>query len=247
MQPSHDADPADDLDDPDRRALMHGAACMAGAWAATGALPAVAGTARDFAPALLVDERGDPFRAAALKPGEAWLFNYPFAASPVFLLRLDRPVKPAELQTEDKARYTTPAGVGPQSSIVAFSAICSHQLMYPTPAISFIGLRKGVGKEPAHVIHCCGDDSRYDPAAGARVLAGPAPQPLAAVPLAWDAAADTLRAQGVVGGDRFDAFFEKYAFRLEMERGGQARSRAAATTVVRPASRYSRQWQSCPA
>jgi Rieske Fe-S protein len=234
-------------EDPDRRALMQGAACVAGAWAAAGALPAVAGTPRDFAPALLVDERGDPFRAAALKPGEAWLFNYPFAASPVFLLRLDRPVKPAELQTEDQARYTSPAGVGPQSAIVAFSAICSHHLMYPTPTISFIGLRKGVGQEPSQVIHCCGDDSRYDPASGARVLAGPAPQPLAAVPLAWDAATDTLRAQGVVGGDRFDEFFAKYAFRLEMERGPQARARAAATTVVLPARRYSRQWQSCPA
>jgi len=239
--------PLTEPDDPDRRALMHGAACMAGAWAAAGALPAVAGTPRHFAPALLVDERGDPFHAAALKPGEAWLFNYPFAASPVFLLRLDQPVKPAALQTEAKIRYDSPAGVGPQASIVAFSAICAHQLMYPTPAISFIGLRKGVGKEPPQVIHCCGDDSRYDPAAGARVLAGPAPQPLAAVPLAWDAKTDTLQAQGVVGGDRFDAFFEKYAFRLEMELGSRARGLAAATTVVRPASRYSRQWQSCPA
>lgn len=233
--------------DPDRRDLMRGAACMAGAWAASGTLPAVAGTPRLFAPALLVDERGDPFHATALKPGEAWLFNYPFAASPVFLLRLDRAVAPSELLTEDKARYASPAGVGPLGSIVAFSAICAHQLMYPTPTISFIGLRKGVGKEPAQVIHCCGDDSRYDPAAGARVLAGPAPQPLAAVPLAWDAKNDTLRAQGVVGSDRFDAFFQKYAFRLEMELGPKARALAADSTVVRPASRYSRQWQSCPA
>ena len=30
------------------------------------------------------------------------------------------------------------------SAIVAFSAICAHKLMYPTPQISFIGLRSGV-------------------------------------------------------------------------------------------------------
>ena len=233
--------------DPDRRALMQGAACMAGAWAASGALPAVAGTARSFAPVRLVDERGDPFHAALLKPGEAWLFNYPFVASPVFLLRLGRAVEGTSLRAEDGTAYASPAGVGPARDIVAFSAICAHQLMYPTPAISFIGLRKGVGKEPAQVIHCCGDDSRYDPAAGARVLAGPAPQPLAAVTMAWDAAADGLRAEGIVGGDRFDAFFEKYAFRLEMELGSRARATAAATAVVRPAHRHSRQWQSCPA
>lgn len=236
-----------DPDDPDRRALMQGAACMAGAWAAAGALPAVAGTARSVAPALLVDERGDPFRTRTLKSGEAWLFNYPFLASPVFLLRLDQPIPGTALQTESKAAYVSPAGVGPGQAIVAFSAICAHQLMYPTPTVSFIGLRKGVGKEPAQVIHCCGDDSRYDPAAGARVLAGPAPQPLAAVSLAWDSRSDELRATGIVGGDRFDAFFEKYAFRLEMELGARARAGSAATCVVKPASRYSRQWQSCPA
>lgn len=229
-----------------RRALMRGAACVAGAWAAAGTLPAVAGTARSFAPALLVDERGEPFRASALKPGQAWLFNYPFVASPVFLFNLDRPIPGTSLQTEEKTAYVSPAGVGPRRSIVAFSAICAHQLMYPTPAISFIGLRKGVGREPPQVIHCCGDDSRYDPAAGARVLAGPAPQPLAAVPLAWDGNTDELRATGIVGGDRFDAFFEKYAMRLDMELGSRARAGATATCVVKPASRYSRQWQTCP-
>ena len=85
-----------------------------------------------------------------------------------------------------------PAGVGPNKSIVAFSAICAHQLMYPTAAISFIGLRSGGHGEPAHVIHCCGDNSRYDPLQGARVIDGPAPQPLAAVLLEWDASSDQL-------------------------------------------------------
>jgi hypothetical protein len=66
--------------------------------------------------------------------------------------------------------------------------------MYPTTAISFIGLRSGGRGEPAHVIHCCGDNSRYDPLQGARVIDGPAPQPLAAVLLEWDAGSDQLHA-----------------------------------------------------
>ena len=65
--------------------------------------------------------------------------------------------------------------------MVAFSAICAHKLVYPTTAISFIGLRSGQRGEPANVIHCCGDNSQYDPLHGARVIDGPAPQPLAAV------------------------------------------------------------------
>ena len=86
-----------------------------------------------------------------------------------------------------------------------------------------------------------------DPAQGGRVLAGPAPQPLAAVLLEWDARTDLLHAVGTQGGEMFDAFFEKYAFRLEMELGQRAKSPAAGTTVVKPASEYSRQWQSCRA
>jgi hypothetical protein len=43
----------------------------------------------------------------------------------------------------------------------------------------------------------------------------------------------------------FDAFFEKYAFRLQTELGSRAKAVAGATTVVQPAAAYSRQWQSC--
>jgi Rieske Fe-S protein len=233
---------------PDRRERLRQAACLAGAWAASGGLPAVAaGEPQRHARSLLVNAFGDPFTAALLKPGEPHLFNYPFVASPVFLLAMEREVAPAELVTESKLRYVAPAGVGPRKAIVAFSAICAHKLMYPTPALSFIGVRKGLAGEPAQVIHCCGDNSRYDPAQGARVLAGPAPQPLAAVLLEWDAKTDRLWAVGTQGGEMFAAFFEKYAFKLEMELGGRARDRSGAASVVQPAQRYSRQWQSCPA
>jgi arsenite oxidase small subunit len=231
---------------PDRRGLMREAACVAGAWAASGSLPVLAvGAPQRYARSLLVDALGAPIRASALKAGEAQLFNYPFVASPVFLLTFDREVGPVELQTEAKQAYASPAGVGPKRGIVAFSAICAHKLVYPTPQISFIGLRKGVGAEPAQVIHCCADQSRYDPAAGARVIGGPAPQPLAAILLEWDARRDQLHAVGVQGGEMFGAFFDKYAFKLETELGARAKALAGATTAVQPAAAYSRQWQSC--
>jgi arsenite oxidase small subunit len=233
-----------------RRDLLHEAACVAGAWAASGALPVLAAAdtqTRPYARTLLVEKLGDPFRAARLEVGVPQLFNYPFAASPVFLLALDRAIEGTDLATQDKQRYASPAGVGPRKSIVAFSAICAHKLMYPTPQISFIGVRKGFEGEPAQVIHCCGDNSRYDPQHGARVLAGPAPQPLAAVLLEWEAKTDRLYAVGTQGGEMFDAFFEKYAFRLQTELGSRAKAVAGATTVVQPAAAYSRQWQSCRA
>ena len=232
-------------DDVERRALMRQAACVAGAWAAAGVLPAVAGEPQQHARSLLVNHLGDPFLAKQLKPGEPHLFNYPFVASPAFLLALDSAVAGAELTTEAKQAYSAPAGVGRNKSIVAFSAICAHKLMYPTPQLSFIGVRKGFENEPAHVIHCCGDNSRYDPAQGARVMAGPAPQPLAAVLLEWDAKTDQLHAVGTQGGEMFKAFFDKYAFKLDTEYGARAKSASGATTIVQPAVTYSKQWQSC--
>ena len=231
-----------------RRDLMRQAACVAGAWAASGALPVVvAGEVQRHPRSLLVDVHGSPWTARRLKTGEAFLFNYPYTASPVFLMAFEQEVKPYELVTEDKLRYAAPAGVGANKSIVAFSAICAHKLMYPTTAISFIGLRSGGRGEPQHVIHCCGDNSSYDPSQGARVIDGPAPQPLAAVLLEWDAASDQLHAVGTRGGERFDAFFEKYAMKLEVETGSGRRKPSGATVVVQPAVSYSKQWRSCRA
>jgi Rieske Fe-S protein len=229
-----------------RRELMRQAACVAGAWAASGALPVLAaGDVQRHPRSLLVDSHGKPWQARLLKKGEAFLFNYPYTTTPVFLIAAGQEVAPAEMVTEGKHRYAAPAGVGPNRSIVAFSAICSHKLVYPTTAISFIGLRGGGRGEPENVIHCCGDNSRYDPLHGARVIDGPAPQPLAAVLLEWDVASDQLHAVGTRGGEMFDAFFEKYAAKLELDTGSGLRKPSAATVVVQPAASYSRQWRSC--
>jgi Rieske Fe-S protein len=248
VQHTTDPMPPDDAPcDPARRHLMRRAACVAGAWAASGTLPAVAGEPQRYPRALLVTPSGEPLTAGKLRPGEPYLFNYPYVASPVFLLALPQQVPDVDLVTERREHYLAPAGVGPNRSIVAYSAICAHKLMYPTPTLSFIGVRKGFAGEPAQVIHCCGDNSRYDPAHGARVMSGPAPQPLAAVLLEWDAQGDRLHAVGTRGGEMFQAFFEKYAFRLETELGSRAKAVCGATAVVQPAAAYSRQWQSCRA
>jgi Rieske Fe-S protein len=239
--------------------MMQQAACMAGAWAATGPLPALPALAADPTPvpagaatgpwprSLLVDTTGRPLPLRALRPGEPWLINWPYQASPVFVLALGTEVQATDHASRQQPRYAAPAGVGPQRRVVAYSAICPHKLMYPRPAISFIGVRAGGAGEPAHVIHCCGDGSRYDPAQGARVLAGPAPQPLAAVVLEWNERDDSLHAVGLRGGAVFAAFFDKYAFQLDLALGPRARALAGPQVLAQPAAAYSRQWQSCKA
>jgi len=220
--------------------------CAASALAA----PAVAADAqpRFYSRAKLVDHKGAPLQAKAIPANTNLIFHYPFAATPCFLLNLGRPVQgAAQLKTVDDQPYEWRGGVGAARSIVAYSAICAHKLTYPTRDISFISFRadKTVGNRFARVIHCCSEHSQYDPADGARVLAGPAPQPLAAILLEHDPASDELTAVGTLGGEMFDAFFAKYAFRLQLENGGAARRAVNGVAAVTPLERYCRQLVKC--
>jgi Rieske Fe-S protein len=227
----------------DRRSFLE--TCTAGAAglsAAAASFPAFAADARprEYARALLVDERGDPLKASALKAQVNYVFHYPYEATPVFLLDLGKPVKPHALSTEDRHAYGWPGGVGRNRSIVAFSAICAHQLVYPTPDVSFISFRKTRAQRGVQdgLIHCCAEHSQYDPARGAEVLSGPARQPLCAVLLEHDPAADTLTAHATLGGELFDAFFRKYQLKLSLDVGPKAKNAVAGKTVVSELAKF---------
>ena len=196
----------------------------------------------------LLDVHGDPIQVRALATRTNYVFNYPFVATPCFLLDLGRPVTAtAPLLRADGTSYSWSGGVGARRSVVAFSAICAHKLAYPTREVSFIRFQPARSPtSDGNVIHCCADHSVYDPAAGARVLSGPAPQPLAAIVLDYDPERDALFALGTVGTEQFDAFFRKYDFRLALDYGaGRAKLPVGATTVVRPLTEYCRQTIDC--
>jgi len=222
--------------------------CAAGA-AAAGA-PALAADARPrlYSRALLVDENGAPLRAERVPVERNLIFHYPYAATPCFLLNLGRPAKAsALLKTGDSRPYEWKGGVGAGRSIVAYSAICAHKLTYPTRDISFISYRveKSARNRFGNVIHCCSEHSQYDPAEGGRVLAGPAPQPLAAILLEHDATTDQIHAVGTLGGEMFNEFFEKYAFRLQLEHGSTVHQAVGATTRVQELESYCKQQVKC--
>ena len=135
-------------------------------------------TPRRHARVRLVDVHGRPLVAADLAVETNYIFHYPFAATPCLLLKLPQSVRTtASLARQDGSVYAWRGGVGRDSNIVAFSAICAHKLAYPTREVSFIRYqRERSPTSGAQVIHCCADHSVYDPAAGARVVSGPAPQ-----------------------------------------------------------------------
>lgn len=197
-----------------------------------------------FARVKLVESNGKPIHPGMLNTREAYVFNYPYQGTPCFLINLGRPSEQdVALSSEAKEAYTWKGGVGPNRELVAFSAICAHQLSYPSAEASVIAYhseKSEIGGRPG-VIVCCAHGSVYDPAAGAKVLHGQARQPLAAIGLEYDASADEIYATGVYGPALFDEFFKAYKRELIETLGrGVAREDVTATAVVKPLSQYSR-------
>jgi arsenite oxidase small subunit len=229
------------------------AACITATAAATISLPSFAADAKPkaYARVLLTDERGDPFKAARLAVQTNYVFHYPFEATPVFLLNLGKPAPAHSLTTKTQDSYAWPGGVGPGKAVVAFSAICAHHLVYPTKDVSFISFRKGAARNAQtpsagnDLIHCCADHSQYDPAQGAKVLRGPATQPLCAVLLEHHPKDDTLTAYATLGGELFDDFFKKYEAKLSIDIGSKAKNTVQATSTVRELEKFCRNSVKC--
>ena len=209
---------------------------------------------REYQRVTLVDPDDRPLRAGDLRTGETYVFAYPFRSTPCFLLDLGQPLPGGQsLQTADGRTYQWRGGVCPQQSVVAYSAICSHKLTYPDPRVSFIDYREQSARYIANddrtaerkgVIYCCSENSVYDPAAGARVLGGPAPQPLAAILLEQDGRG-RLQASGVYGGAGFNRFFERFGYRLDLGGARQARAKARGTARAVPIGRYTQRLVHC--
>jgi Rieske Fe-S protein len=220
--------------DEDRRRLL----LAGGLGALAAACPRLVATAlaEDAAPrAKLVDAAGAPLKAASLVPDENYVFLYPHVSTPCLLLRLGHP------QAPDAAPAGWPGGVGPDGAVVAYLAVCAHAFSYDSRRTSFVTYAaEGEGADRRQIIGCCAHGSRYDAASGARVVAGPATSPLAAIRLDYAADSDELTATGLVGPPLVDAFFKAYRADLNAEYGrGAYRAPVASTTTVMRLAEYS--------
>jgi Rieske Fe-S protein len=198
---------------------------------------------KNFNRVKLVDADGNPLKASKLNSDQAYIFHYPYKSTPCFLISLGAKAPGMKLQADD-GEYEWKGGVGPGGSLVSYSAICAHQLSYPTKEhspISYTGgnVSKLAGK--GGMIVCCEHDRVYDPAQGGKmvVTTKEATQPLAAIVVEHDAATDEIYAVGVAGGLLYDEFFRSYKRALMAEYGpGGAKEEVKDTASAVLMSKY---------
>jgi nitrite reductase/ring-hydroxylating ferredoxin subunit len=140
--------------------------------------------------------------------------------------------------------------VGPEGRVVALTAICAHQLAYPSKehtAISYYPPAKNTDAQRSGLIVCCEHARIFDPAHGGKMIAhNKVTQPLASIRLEYDAGQDELYATGAYGAQRFDDFFKAYKQELIDEYGpGVAKQEAVDNAAVVLLSKYSAVRDSC--
>jgi len=172
---------------------------------------------------LLTDKNGKPLKASSLKKTTPYVFHYPFAGTPCFLIDLGKKLEAAKIAgtKSQESTFDWPGGVGKNQSIVAFSAVCSHLFSYPSKKRSFINFQNGKSNiaGTSMMITCCAHQSVFDPAQGAKVVAGPATRPLTTIVLEYDIATDRIYAMGVIGKEYYRDFFRAYKRELNEEYG----------------------------
>jgi ubiquinol-cytochrome c reductase iron-sulfur subunit len=138
----------------------------------------------------LVDENGRPLRAADLAVGSMT----PAYAEGVDRERLDASLIVVRLEADDLRLPEQRADWAPQG-ILAYSKICTHAGC----AVSMFRYPLFSPKTPRPALVCPCHYSTFDPAAGGKVLFGPAGRPLPQLPVTVDGEGE-LRAAGSFSG-----------------------------------------------
>lgn len=199
---------------------------------------------KSYEKVLLVDEDGNPHTQQSLKKEQAYIFNYPFVATPVMLIDLEeKPQGNLELKSATGETYIWKGGTGVGGTLVAYSAICSHQLTHPNPRDSFItysGKNKTLSCSRKGVIVCASHLSAFNPKEGAKQIAGPADQALASVVLEVDDKGQ-IWAVGILGPDKFHDFFQAFKDEFKEYYGNKrkAKKQVKEQAVMKELANYS--------
>jgi Rieske Fe-S protein len=168
----------------------------------------------------LKDADGNPLKSKRLVKEENYVFNYPFVGTPAIMVNLTSPAqKDLKLKAQDGTEYIFRGGAGTHGTIVAYSAICPHQLTHPQPDMSMFQYVPESGRTLSYdkggVFVCTSHLSAFEPKQGGKVVGGPAADGLAQIILEIDAD-DNIWAVAVLGPAKWDDYFD--AFRDEFKK-----------------------------
>lgn len=167
----------------------------------------------------LKDADGNAVKSTTLVSEENYVFMYPYAATPAIMVNLTTPSqKDVKLRAEDGTEYVFKGGTGAKGTLVAYSAICPHQLTHPQVSMSmfqYVGEEeKTLAYNKGGVFVCTSHLSAFEPKQGGKVVGGPANEGLAQIILEIDAD-DNIWAVAVLGPVKFQVFFD--AFKQELK------------------------------
>ncbi|CAA6823028.1 MAG: Ubiquinol-cytochrome C reductase iron-sulfur subunit (EC [uncultured Sulfurovum sp.] len=185
---------------------------------------------------MLKDADGKPLKAANLVKEENYVFNFPHVATPCILVQLDGATeKSTTLKADDGTEYTFKGGLGKDNSIVAYSAICPHQLTHPQPDTSFfqyvptgtktLAYDKAVGG----VFVCSSHLSAFTPKDGGRRVTGPATEGLTQIVLEIDEN-DVIWAVGALGPNKFHEYLKAFKGEFKKYYGNKRKAKKLVKT-----------------
>ncbi len=163
-------------------------------------------------------------KTSQLPVGKAFLFYYPFVSTPAILINLGSQTRQipnmefAEHKIIDrklimqKTAYQWSGGTGKAQNIVAFSAICPHDLIAASKEVNQFSYRhkkSGYYAPQDKVITCCAHGTAYDVQNGGVPVLGPAKKPLTAIKLNFERQTDSLLPNGIEGHNIFPSFWKK--------------------------------------
>lgn len=162
----------------------------------------------------LKDADGNALKASTLVVEENYVFNYPYVGTPAIMVNLTSAVqKGIKLKAEDGTEYVYTGGVGDKGTIVAYSAICPHQLTHPQPEMSMFQYisekEKTLAYDKGGVFVCTSHLSAFEPKQGGKVVGGPANEGLASIILEIDKE-DNIWAVAVLGPEKFQEYFDAF-------------------------------------
>ena len=202
-----------------------------------------------YARTRLVDIHGAPLRARALVAETNYVFHYPFAATPCFLLKL-RAAGGAAADAAARGRHDATRGraaSGRDRTIVAFSAICAHKLAYPTREVSFIRYQRDrSATSGARSSTAAPTTASTIPPQGARVVSGPGAAAARRDPArVRSRRRRALRARHASAPSSSTRSSRSTSSSSRSSTAGKARAPVGDTTVVRELDQYCRKTIQC--